>query len=76
MSHQGKTVTVRFNVAVSGGVAESVACTVKLKVPATVGVPDIFPAEFMINPPGGDELVDVSPHDIDPVPPFEISCWL
>ena len=62
--------------AVFGGVAVSVAFTVILKVPATVGVPDISPAEFMVNPPGRPELVDVSPQDIDPVPPFEISCWL
>ena len=62
--------------AVLGGLAASVACTVILKVPATVGVPDISPVEFMVNPPGRPELVDVSPHTIDPVPPFEISCWL
>lgn len=34
------------------GVPESAACTVKLKVPAAVGVPVIAPAELRVKPAG------------------------
>jgi hypothetical protein len=44
--------TVRFAVAVLGGVAESVTVTVKLKVPNAVGVPESAPAELIITPVG------------------------
>jgi hypothetical protein len=46
--------TVRFAVAMWGGVAESVTVTVKLKVPETEGVPESTPAELNIMPVGSE----------------------
>jgi hypothetical protein len=43
---------LRLPVVVCGGVAESVTVTVKLKVPAAVGVPEITPPGLKVNPVG------------------------
>ena len=40
-------------VSVCGGLSLSVTCTVKLEVPAAVGVPLIWPVEALIDSPEG-----------------------
>jgi hypothetical protein len=51
------------------GVPESVACTLKIDVPAVVGVPVICPAVLNVNPAG--RLPRVTDHDIGAVPPLD-----
>ena len=63
-------VMVSAFVVVCGGVPESVAFTVKLAVPATVGVPVIAPVPaFSDNPAGNDPLA--RDQVTAPVPPVE-----
>jgi hypothetical protein len=50
----------RAFVAVSAGVCESVTLTVKLEVPAVVGVPEMTPPEERDNPAGSEP--DASDH--------------
>jgi hypothetical protein len=38
----------------AAGEEESVTCTVKVEVPAVVGVPEITPAELRLSPAGRD----------------------
>jgi len=42
----------RAAVAVSAGLLESFACTVKVVVPGVVGVPLMTPAALIVKPPG------------------------
>jgi hypothetical protein len=51
--------------------AESVARTVKVAVPAEVGVPEIAPAVSMESPPG--RLPDSSDHVYGGVPPLALT---
>src|SRR5579859_2207470 len=52
------TVMLRLAVAVLGvGKAESLTCTVKVDVPAAVGVPEIWPDEFRLIPGGSEPAV-------------------
>jgi len=53
-----------------GGV-ESVTCTVKLDVPAAVGVPEITPAVLNASPAGSEPLSRF--HSMGDVPPEAIS---
>ena len=45
-------VMLRLAVAVSGGLAASATCTVKLKFPPAVGIPEIDPSAFTSSPGG------------------------
>ena len=47
--------------------AASLACTVKLKVPATCALPPITPVELSDKPPGSDPVTTV--HEYGAVPP-------
>ena len=47
--------------------AESLACTVKLKVPATCALPPITPVALSDKPPGNDPVTTV--HEYGAVPP-------
>ena len=51
----GPTVTVMPVVAVWP--IESLTCTMKLKTPAVVGVPEMRPLELSVRPSGGDPTV-------------------
>jgi hypothetical protein len=65
----GSTVKPNGFVAVcAAGVVESLTCTVKLRAPTTVGVPEIVPVEEFNVRPGGSvpELID---HVYAVVPP-------
>ncbi len=53
------TVMLRLAEAVSGGLAESFTCAVKLAVPEALGVPLMVPVEFMAKPAGNVPLVMV-----------------
>jgi hypothetical protein len=56
----------------TGEAAESVTFTVKVEVPAAVGVPAIAPVEDNVRPAGNVPLVSV--HDNGAVPPVVVSC--
>ena len=51
--------------------AESLACTVKLKVPATSALPLITPVELSDKPPGNEPVTTV--HEYGAVPPEAVS---
>ena len=53
---------------------ESVAVTVKLKVPVAVGVPDKTPAPLSDNPAGGAPAVTAKAYGA--VPPVAVKFWL
>jgi len=58
VSGAGKTVIDKLAVAVLAGLLESVAWTVKLEVPVTVGMPVIAPLEALtLSPAGSDPLI-------------------
>ena len=57
--------------ALACGNPESCTCTVKLNVPATVGVPDITPVEELINIPVGRKP-DPILHVYGRVPPLAV----
>jgi hypothetical protein len=61
-------------VAVSAGVWESVTWTVKLEVPAVVGVPEITPPELKESPAGSEP--DASDQLYGVTPPAAASVWL
>jgi hypothetical protein len=48
----GMTMTLRFSVAVCGVLSESFTSTVKLAVPALLGVPEIAPVAASVRPAG------------------------
>jgi len=48
----GLTVTLRFAVAVCGVLSESLTSTVKLAVPALLGVPEMTPVVASVRPAG------------------------
>jgi hypothetical protein len=60
------TFMVRLAVAVWGGVAESVAVTVKVKAPLCVGIPERTPDELKLIPGGSPP--EVTAQVTDPVP--------
>jgi hypothetical protein len=60
--------------AVCFGVLESVTCTVKLKGPVAVGVPEIRPAEERLRPGGRDP--ENSAQVYGAVPPADERLWL
>jgi hypothetical protein len=60
--------------AVCFGVLESVTCTVKLKGPDVVGVPEITPAGERLRPGGKDP--ENSNHVYGVVPPAAERLWL
>lgn len=68
----GATIMIEPNaVAVCGEAAESIACTVKLKVPVVVGVPEIAPVDvFRFNPDGKDPVATI--HVYGAVPPVAL----
>jgi hypothetical protein len=62
-------------VAICCGMPESVACTVKLDIPAVVGVPVIAPvAAFKVRPAG--KVPTETAHDTAGVPPLDCSVAL
>ncbi len=63
------TVIVNFAVAVAGGVPESVTVTLTLLVPASVGVPLMWPLVGLIESPAGRPEAD---HEYVPVPPVAV----
>jgi hypothetical protein len=64
----------RAFVAVSAGACESVTLTVKLEVPAVVGVPEITPPELKESPAG--RLPELSDQLYGVTPPVAVSVWL
>ena len=54
--------------------AASVACTVKVKVPAVVGVPVSAPPVASVNPGGSVPVTRVN--EYGPVPPEAVNVWL
>jgi hypothetical protein len=54
--------------------ALSFTCTVKVAVPATVGVPLIVPPADKLSPLGNDPVA--TDHEYPPVPPVAASVWL
>jgi hypothetical protein len=64
---------VKDSAAVVATDALSVTRTVKLLVPAAVGVPAIVPLAARVNPDGGTPLASV--HEYGGVPPDAASAW-
>ena len=62
-------------VAVAAGEAESVTVTLKLTVPAVVGVPVITPVALSVNP-AGSALPVASAHVYGALPPLATRVWL
>ena len=65
------TVMLKALVLVPEGLPESVTWTVKLKVPAVVGVPVIVPAVDKLRPVGNVPLL--IDHDVGVMPPLAVS---
>jgi hypothetical protein len=59
-------VMLRLAVAVSGGLAASATCTVKLKFPPAVGDPEIDPSPFTLSPGGRVPPVKVQLYGVIP----------
>lgn len=66
----GRVTTVRLSFAVvaTGGLAESATCTVKLKRPPAVGVPEMVPLLSKLSP-AGKELPEARLHVKGAIPP-------
>lgn len=74
-SAAGAMVTLNVWEFVSGvGAVASVTCTVKVKAPAVVGVPEKSPLELSVRPPAMVVGDDVIAHEYGVVPPMAANC--